>query len=124
MFVAIEIRSPGDQLLHIAWAFFDEHSNCALITEPRTRLEGVFRMKVRTVARTKRRRNAALCVPSVAFGRIRLRENQHAADGRERDRRSQTGDATANDDVVTDVCLTGGQSVNVILGNQEIKNLE
>src|SRR5262245_62518413 len=97
---------------------------CSSIPGPPAHLEGVFLRKVRTVARTKRRRNAALRVPSVAFGRIRLRENQHAADGRERDRRSQTGDATANDDVVTDVCLTGGQSVNVILGNQEIKNLE
>ena len=80
-------------------------------------------MAIGTVARTERRRDAALCVPGVAFGRIRLGQNEHAADRRKRDGSAQTSNTAAYDDVVTDVGRTEGQSVDVILMTQGMKNL-
>src|SRR5262245_23375612 len=112
--VAIEVGAPRNQLTHVPRAFVDEHAHGALVAQPGARLERIVRMAFGTVAWTKRRRDTALRIASVALGRIRLGQNDYAPNGRQRDCGSQTGNAAADDDVVTDVSRSG-QSLNVIL---------
>ena len=79
-------------------------------------------MAIGTVARTERRYDAALCETGVAFGRIRLGQNDTRPSPRARSG-PQASNAAAHDDVVTDVGRTEGQSVDVILMTQGSKNL-
>src|SRR5262249_41931996 len=115
VFVAIEVGAPRNQLTHVARAFFDQHAHRALIAQTRAGLDRVLRVTFRTIAWSKRRRDAALCVTGVALRGIRFRQNEHAADRRKSNSCSQTSDAAADDDVVTDVCRGEGQSMDVIL---------
>ena len=60
-------------------------------------------VKRRTVVGANCRRDAALRVSRVAFGRVGLRQNQDPAHRGERDRRTESCDAAANDDEVEEV---------------------
>ena len=60
-------------------------------------------MQLGAVVGANRRGDAALRVAGVAFGRVRLGEDQHAADRRERNRGAQPRDAAADDDEVVKI---------------------
>src|SRR5205823_191809 len=84
--VAIEPRSPFDELAYVARAILDEHADGRLVAHSIARANRVGGVQRGRVVVSDRGRDAALRVAGVALAGICLGEDQHAAGGRERDR--------------------------------------
>ena len=57
-------------------------------------------MQLRRIARADRSRDAALCIPRVAFLRLSLRQNEHSARTRQLHGCAQPRDTTSDDEKV------------------------
>ena len=98
--VAIEPRAPVDQLAHVARALVAQDRHRRRIAQPVAGAHRVSGMQRGAVVGADRRGDAALRVAGVAFGRVRLGQDQHPADRRERDRGAQARDTAADDDEI------------------------
>ena len=100
LLVAIELRSPGDQLAHVARTVFDEHADRGFIAETVAGGDRVGRMQLRRIIGANGRRNAALGVAGIAFLGFCFCEDQNVTGAAQLRRRAQRGDAAADDEKV------------------------
>ena len=99
--VAIELRAPVDQLARVARPFLARaRGRRARRTDRRRPSSCRAAWSVGRIVRADRRRNAALRVLGVAFGRVGFRDDDDVAGRRQLNRRAEPGDAAADDDEV------------------------
>src|SRR5207247_10506917 len=98
--LAIEPCAPLDQLLDVSRSVLDENPNGRFVAQSVAGADRVGGVELPAVVGTHRRSDAALRVAGVAFGGIRLGEDEHAARRRERERSPQPRDATADNQEV------------------------
>src|SRR5262249_15813113 len=87
-----------DELAHVARAFADAHAHRRFVAQAIAGADRVRLVQRRAVIVANRRRDPALRVAGVALSRIRLRQDEHAAGSRHRDRRAPTGAAATEDE--------------------------
>ena len=88
----VEPRAPRDQLAHVARPVLHEDADRRFVAQPVAGAHRVLGVQRRAVVVADRRGDAALRVAGVAFGRLGLGEDEHAADRRQADGGAQAGD--------------------------------
>ena len=106
--IHVELRAPLGKLADVLHTLFNEHADRRLVTQPVARPHGIGRMKRRAVVVSDGGGDAALRVPGVALGRFGLRQDQHAAGGRQADGGAQSGDSASDDEKIRAVGRQSG----------------
>jgi 3-dehydroquinate synthase len=95
--VAIELRTPFDQLARVTRSFLAQYVDGTVVTQTVSSRHRVARVKRGSVVRTDGSRNAALSVLGVAFVGIGFRDDDDVARRRQFNRRAEPGDSAADD---------------------------
>ena len=98
--VAIEARTPVDELARVARSLLNEHANCPLVADAVAGFHRVGRVERRRIVGPNSCGDSALRILRVAFTRIGFRNDDDVAVRRQFRGRAQTGDATADDDEI------------------------
>jgi hypothetical protein len=95
--VAIELRTPLDQLARVAGALVAQDADGAFVAQAVARGDGVGCVELGRIIGADCSGNAPLCVLGVAFARIGFRDDDDVANARELNRSAEAGDTAAND---------------------------
>ncbi len=101
--IAVERRSPLNQLADVARAALDEEVHRAFVAQAVTGGNRVGGMQLGRIIRADRGGDAALRVSGVAFARLGLRQHEDRAGARQFHGGTQPGDAAPDDE---EVCAT------------------
>ena len=105
--IGVEGGAPLHELPHVARPFANEHVHRLRQTQAVARGERVLRVKIWRVVRADCRSDAALRVAGIALARIGLGQDDDTAGLGERDRRTQTGNPTADHEKIGDDAHVG-----------------
>ena len=99
--VAVEARTPVDELPHVARPLIDQHAHRRLVAQAVTRGQRVGGVQRGAVVVAEGGSDAALRVAGIAVEGLGLREDEHASGIRERNRGTQAGDAASDNEEVS-----------------------